>query len=746
MSFFPLVKNTELSSTLKEDKEETTSLPTAAREVIVMVLDFSSSDIDTLDQAGLEIINEIHKAIGEMEGIRNYSTLLNTPVVKAVDDEILVVPFIPEKLLTTYDSRKVASLKQVYHDSPEIKPYLSSDFRQCVFYLEPGKTYPNTRLIKTLENLKEKIAKEHHVTLDFTGLRPIRFFLEKLLTQDILVILPVLFIIISLLYIIVFRDIRILILSWSVKILATTAAFGCYMLFFKEISPLVIMIPVFNTGLLSDYLLHLFYHGREKSGPKTFYSARNYLAIPLSLTALTSIIGFSSLILFESGGHLLLAYTISISILFTYLLTIFFIPEFIETGFISFSTQKRAYGSCVKKIRRLLTLLFLVLYKIRIFIFLLIAILLILSICSLRNLKVQPYPLKQLPQKSTIIKAETLLNAKFSGTVPFMLEIDTGNVGSLLERKNLIMIDEIHHILSSDPDIGYLHSLLTIIKKIHFYFNNSDQDYFSIPDIKDEWDFRSLIEQYLLFFSASTSPEEYESLVDPDYRIASIKGILKYNDQESLTRFLSSFAAIKEKFPPQWSINFFGPLKELVQTTHNLQSNWIISLSLGSLLIFFTVLLFFREIKMSFLSLVPSLSIILIVTGIAPLLSIKIDEYTIIFIAITTGLTIDYTIHILNAIKKIKKNNEIKSLTGYAFRIIKSGGVPVFLSFLTSLISFAMLFLSSFSGAVHLAVMLTIAISWAFFIGGFILPMFFIPYPVRKQESLLKTKCLEKRI
>lgn len=734
ISLYPLFHGSKLSTAGTDQKKETSSLPTSAKDVVVLVCDFSSTPGDALDPGGLDIISEIHTSIREMEGIRSYSSLLNTPVVKTRDDEILVLPFISADLLVSYDQNEITILRSQYDNFPEIWPYISRDFYTCAFYLEPGRTYPAGRLVEKLEILKEEVESTYSCTLDFTGLRPIRLFMERLLTQDIFKMFPVLFILISLLYVIVFRDAGILIISWCIKIIATASAFGFYLFFFKEISPLVIIIPVFNAGLLSDYLIHMFYHARGKRDPDSFYTARNFLALPLSLTALTSITGFLSLSLFESGGHLLLAITISASILITYLLALLWIPSVYKTGLLSVKPGKKIYRFLLKKVRRGLTLFFLLLFKKRAILLAVILLLLLVSLFNLPRLTLQPYPLKQLPQKSTIIKAENILNEKFSGTLPFMIEIDTGSAGSLLDNKELFIIEHLHHTLGANKEVGFQHSILTVIKKINFYFHNSDPEYFSIPFIEDEYSFGALIEQYLLFFSASTSPGEYESLVDPDYRIASIRGILKYSEPGTLDRFLTTYKQMKQSLPKGWTMQFLGPLKELIKQTDNLKSNWVLSFAVGSLFIFFTVLIFFKNLKMSFLSLLPSFFIIILVTGMAPVFGIRIDEYTIIFIAITMGLTIDYTIHILNAIQPLKTLYKKKSIVWYGYHIIKNGGVPVFLSFLTSVIAFAILFLSSFSGAVHLAVMLTVAISGAFFTGGFILPIFFAPAGTRKRK------------
>ncbi|HEB32355.1 MAG TPA: hypothetical protein ENI15_16030 [Spirochaetes bacterium] len=715
-------------------------LPTSARDVIIITADFSRFPGDALDHNNLIIISEIDKSIQEMEGLRRHSSLLSTSVVKAQHDEILIMPFIPLELITSYDSKEILQLKKQYFDFPEIWPYVSSDFTACVFYLEPGLTYPEHLIVRQVEELQEKIGKKYGITFEFTGLRPIKVFIERFLSRDILKILPLLFLLISGLYYIAFRNIRVLMLAWFIKVLSTAFAYGCYRFFMKGSSPLIILVPAFNFGLLSDYLIHMFYHLQGRSGLHSWRSARNYLIIPLSLTAATSIIGFLSLTLLGGTGHILLSFLISMSILLTYLLTLWWLPSVTWTR-LSTSNSRSSARSIPTRINRALTILFVQIYKNRIIVFALCIVILIIAIIYLPNLELQPYPLQQLPKSSTIIKAESLLNEKFSGTVPFMLEIDAKQASSFISRRNLRLLEDIHHVLRLNRDIGFQHSVLTIIKRIHYYFNNSDPRYLAIPDEENEELFTSLIEQYLLFYSASASPEVYESLIDSNYRIASIQGILKYEGTESIGNFLSSLSQIRELLPSNWSVNLFGPLNELVQRKRKLENNWFLSFGIGSILIFITVLVFFKNIKMSLISLIPSFSILLVVAGISAILNIKIDEYTIIIVAISTGLTIDYTIHMLNAIRNVNRTSQappssgdFKRIIGYGYTLVRNGAAPVFLSFVTSILAFAALFFSSFPGAVHLAFLLSAAIGSAFFIGVFLLPLFFIPGKIKRKK------------
>ncbi len=734
VSIFPLLQYVYRSEKVEETDHEDSLLLASANDVVLLIADFSQVPGDALDLDNLMIISEIDKSLEEMEGLKRYRSILNASVIRAQYDEILVTPFISRELIRSYDPQEIIELKTQYMSFPELGPYLSSDFNSCVFYLEPGLTYSSNLLIKQVEELQKRIRQEYGIIFEFTGLRAIKVHIERFLTQDMLKILPFLFFLISAIYYVSFRNLNVLILAWILKALATTFAYGCFRLFGGKLSPLIILVPILNFGLLSDYYIHMFYHLQGKSGMHSWRKVQNYLLVPLSLTAFTSIIGFLSLTFLGGDGHILLASTISVSILVTYLLVLWWVPS--ETfSCVPAAHPIRLFGRSISnEIQRVLTMIFIQVYKIRIVLFSICIIILALGILYLPKLKVQAYPLDQFPNSSTVIKAENLLNKKFSGTVPFMLKIDSKSAGSFITKTNLRLLEDMHQVLSSNPDIGFQHSILTVIKRMHFYFNNSNPRYLAIPDVDDEEAFTSLVEQYLLFFSASASPEAYESLIDSNYRNVSIQGILKYQGIESIDNFFSSLSQMKKDLPLDWSIKLSGPLNELIQRKQRLERNWFFSFAVGSVLIFLTVLVYFKSLKMSLISLIPSFFILLVVTGIASIIKMKIDEYTIIVFAVSIGLTIDYTIHMLNAIRNTKvrsamqtRSVALRHIMPYGYSLVRSGGVPVFFSFMTSMVALSSLYFSSFSGAVHFALLLAAAIGSAFFIGVFLLPLFFAP-------------------
>ncbi|MDX9959013.1 MAG: hypothetical protein RBT68_11285, partial [Spirochaetia bacterium] len=70
---------------------------------------------------------------------------------------------------------------------------------------------------------------------------------------------------------------------------------------------------------------------------------------------------------------------------------------------------------------------------------------------------------------------------------------------------------------------------------------------------------------------------------------------------------------------------------------------------------------------------------------------------------------------------------EIDSLEDGFTKIMGYSGIPIFLSFLTSLLSFSVLFLSSFQGARNLGLLLFTSLVLSFFLSLYLLPLLVLP-------------------
>ncbi len=694
-------------------------LPSQGDNVVAVAVDLSARDGDGLDWANLSVIARVDAFIRGLEGVRGYSSPLRATVVSATADDISARPFVPPDLVDAYDPAAAADLRLAYPLVPEIHPYWSADLRTVAFYLEPGSRLPPEELVARLEELQRTLAEED-VAVHFTGLRPIAVVVARLMTRDVRALLPFGGVLIAAVFLLTFGTARGVLLALAATASAAGIGYALFTLLGAAATPLLVLLPVFAGGLLSDYAIHSGYH-LGSFGDGSARATRAYLALPLALTAATTVIGFLSLIGLGSGAHLFVGVTVSAGALAALLLALWWVPAFGSVR----GRALRVPRLTTRRIRRLLVTAVLALARHRVAAALVLAVVAGLAALNLPRLRPEPYPLHQLPEASTIVQAERIFNGKFAGTVPFALALDAGAPSAFVRRASLERLAGVHGTLAGSADVGHHQSLLTVVERINSYFTDGTPSSRRLPDEPDPAAFERLVSQYLLFFAASANPAAYDALTDADFSVARVHGILRYRDFDTLLGFRDLIAGLRSELPEGWTLRVTGPVQDLLGHAARLRNGWLRTFGSGALLIFLTVLAAFRDLRLAALSLVPPCVILLAVAGAAPLFGVHLDDYTVIAIAVTLGLTVDYTIHVINALRRSpaaawRREAGATARIRLAIAVARGSGVPVFMSFLTSVVAFLSLAVSSFAGAVHFGMMIAAAIAGAFVLSLFV--------------------------
>lgn len=708
--FFILLAPEKKADDLTVYADMETNLLVPQRNVVVVTLDLNETE-SSLDNIGtFETLKALEADLSAMRGVSKVESLLNAKVIKSERDDIIVSSIIPRDD-TKITREFLTDLPSMIPAYPELQPYINVNQNVLLFYIY----FSNNTATADIDGYLEEVQQKYETIqpFDYTGRAPILAKTEKLLTKDIMVFLPVLIILIMIVFL-SFRNIKAITLSWTLIILSVTTSYYFIRFLGMEDSPLILLIPVFGMGLLSDYIIHYFYHFFYEPTITDGHSVRRRLIFPLSLTLLSTLTGFLSLIFLDGTGHLQLGSLISASIVLT------FAGVFLCLPYLDF---KRPQKKLLPHFRDFQIAIFSGISRHRTIVFILLAFISLWGILQIPKLRIEPYPIEQLAEKLTVKKADGLINQEFFGTVSYFLELDTGEKNGLLSKDALLEMDRIHRKMEENDSIGYSYSLLTVLKRMNYFFQGSEESL--LTDKSFDEIYPMLIEQYLLYYSSSVDPMEYESLVDASYRYFSIKGMVYYKNVDNLNDFENVIEEIRDALPAGWSMTVHGMIEELGTEQSKLRYNWIISFLFGNLLIFLTVLLFYRKLKLAVLSLIPAIFSMIFSFGIIASASLSIDAFSIIFVAIITGLVIDYSIHTLAAIESIKEGTSMKE--GYEF-IVKYSGIPIFLSFLTSFFSFSVLLLSSFKGARNLGLLLITSLLISYFLSMYLLPLLALPH------------------
>jgi len=684
-----------------------TNLLIPQKNVVVATLHLEDSGFS--DPVTFRKLLELEDEFSSLKGVTAVESLLSANVIMSLDDDIIVSRIVPrDKALITDDFIKELPEKIAVY--PELKPYINKSMNTLLFYVYFGNSVPPVQIDGEMGLLQEKY--ERTLPFDYTGRAPIMAETEKLLTKDIVVFLPLLIFLVMGVFLSL-RNWKAIGISWFLILLSSGVSYYFIQFLGIEDSPLILLIPVFGMGLLSDYLIHYFYHYFYESTGNDSLTVRKRLLFPLSLTVLSTLTGFLSLIFLNGSGHLQLGSLISSAIVLA------FAGVFLWLPYLKF---KKPEKTILPRFKEFQIRVFMFISKYRKTVYILVILLGIWGGAQLPKLKIEPYPIEQLPDRNTVKKADTLINNEFYGTVPFFIEVDTGAQNGILSKTSILQMDRMHKIMDEDKTIGYSYSLLTVLKRMNYFFQGSEETLLTDPGFDDIYPM--LIEQYLLYYSSSVDPLEYESLLDASNRYFSFKGMLYYKNVENLNQFKKTVTLLKDSLPQGWSMSVYGMVDDLNTEQRRLSGNWIFSFLFGSLLIFLTVLLFYRNFRLALLSLVPAVFSMIFSFGIIAGASLSIDTFSIIFVAIITGLVIDYSIHTLAAIETMKKEHLIEQGYGY---IVNYSGIPIFLSFLTSLFSFSVLLLSSFKGARNLGILLITSLLISYFMSMFLLPLLALP-------------------
>ena len=137
---------------------------------------------------------------------------------------------------------------------------------------------------------------------------------------------------------------------------------------------------------------------------------------------------------------------------------------------------------------------------------------------------------------------DEVLREKFQGTVPIYVAIEGYEPDRLKDPVLLDQLDRLQATVEQDPDVGGSLSLAEYIKRMNRVMNEDRPDMEVIPSSRD------LIAQYLLLYSFSGDPDDFDEIVDYDYQHANVAVYLRSDGTRNVERVVQTIRdfAIRE--------------------------------------------------------------------------------------------------------------------------------------------------------------------------------------------------------
>jgi predicted RND superfamily exporter protein len=304
---------------------------------------------------------------------------------------------------------------------------------------------------------------------------------------------------------------------------------------------------------------------------------------------------------------------------------------------------------------------------------------------------------------------DRVLNETFGGTNTIQFLVQAPTPDALKDPQVLQGIADLQAFLESQPNVGKTQSIADLIKRMNQAMHGDDAKYYAIPES------RELIAQYLFLYSLSGDPQDFDSLVDTDYRRAAIWTYLK-DDSTTYADAVAkkAQAVVAKSFPPGVTVSMGGTLPDAVALNEVIVGDKFRNMAQMALVVFVLGALVFRSIAGGLFVVTPLLAVALANFGVMGWMDTPLDISAMISAALAIGIGADYEIYLLYRFREeLARSGDVLAATRDS--LLTSGKAVLFVA-ISIIGGYAVLQFSDFAffNQISNMVMATMAVS-AFF-------------------------------
>lgn len=349
------------------------------------------------------------------------------------------------------------------------------------------------------------------------------------------------------------------------------------------------------------------------------------------------------------------------------------------------------------------------------------AIIIVVALFGLYNLKSQGYIFDDIPKQSKSYKDLLFFEDNFTGVVPFEIIIDTQKKGAVTKLSTLKIIDKIQQKIASDSVITQPLSIVEGLKMATQAYYGGKPNRYALPTSGTE---KSLVFNYL---SKTQNNEVNNNLVnrfiDKDQKLARISFQMKdigSQEFEKKIQWIQNTVdeAIGEK---PFKVMYTGTTMIILNGYQFLVDGLLKSLVFAFLIIALIMGFLFRSFKMLIAAIIPNVIPLLVTTALMGYFNIYLKPATVLIFSIAFGISVDFTIHFLAKYKQelSLNNHNIKQTT---FATLNETGLSMIYTAITLLCGFMVFLVSTFEGTIYLGLLTSATIVVALLSNLILLP------------------------
>ncbi len=566
-----------------------------------------------------------------------------------------------------------------------------------------------------------------YCTIHITGDIPLAQRTGLYLAKDLRIFLSLSVLVMMFVFFLSFRTKRAVLLPMIVVITGTIWTVGFMALKGYSFTIVSIIIPPLLLTIGSSYTIHLLneYYRNSKSNSADKYwitEAVRHITNTILLAGITTVIGFSSLLITSMPTLREFGLSFSFGVISTVALSLFFLPSI----FYLLPDPAEKYRKAVKKGR--FTKVTVQIGKFSVThpyaVILGFIVIMILAVILFPSIREQSDYLSYFPSDDPVVEDTRFIIQHTGGAQALNITLSAPNSekGYFLKPEILKKIDSVSSVLDSYPDVISTLSFPGILKEM----NEALSGEFSVPENRGM--ILMLYRYFKMISKESFSLGSESSLISKDG--SSVTIFLKVYDNET-KRFLGVRGIKKlidftnrllgRTLPPDVGYSLWGNTMLYVESNDFLDRDQIRTTLLSFFLVLIVSLIYFRSMVYAVVSVLPlAVSIAVYFISLA-VFRIPLDMTTVLVTNVAIGVGLDDALHFLSRFKALRNSSE-ETVKRDLIVTMERTGRPIVLTTLSLAAGLMVLCFASFKPVVYFGLLIAGTLFTAMLSTVFLIP------------------------
>ena len=657
------------------------------------------------EEGVLERIKGLREDISGIAGVNSVEGPLNSQIIVGKEDSIEVGPAAPGGNVPASQSEMEAYREKL----------LGSKLLEDRVVSGSGDAAALSVELKAGVNIKEVGTEVRNIVENYDGPEAVELAgqpylnsaFSEAITNDLMVLLPLVFLAIIIVLYVTFRSPRGVLLPLLVVALSITWTVGLMALTGIPFTMVSFILPVILAAVGSAYSIHVlnsYYEWAEKglTEKETIVETIKSMYSPVTMTGLTTAAGFLSLISAFLIPERQFGIFAAIGVMVAVLLSLTLVPAVLSLlsfqekkelpGFLAFLTPltdrvTSSFSRFVAERNKLVVGIFFVL--------------LLVFIGGALTLQVNTSYTAIIGKDSKMTAGMNSMDENFAGSQQLLVEIDTGRKNGLKDPEVLQQMNEFQEWLKNKDGlrINKTASIVNIVKELNQKFHGGNPDYYRVPDNQQ------LVSQLLLLFSFQGG--SMGRLALGDYSAGEITGLYPQSTSSEIDELVKSVSDYLDENFSSLDARMVGSTKVQQEMSDKVVSSQIISLGTTIVVAGLIVGIIMKSFSAGLISLVPLVSAVAINFGIMGFAGIPLNLVNLIVSSIMIGIGIDYAIHLLERFQE--EYDEEKDNLEIFSTVLRTTGKGIFANAMALAFGFAVIGLSTFSSITTVGFLLAMA-------------------------------------